>query len=363
MSNLFNYRFYRLINNSVRRRKFTSSLFSIDSNEVNREKRRFINTNKSDDKRVKNKSYVNKITANDRKNSTEFAGITNDSLKTLDINQMAFSITVTEMKRFLDNHNIKVSDGRTCLSIDCPFCASKANRLNSIHSLIDSKLFINKKTSNFICYSCEVSGTWISLVELISNLKSGKKGNKTDMNLMRSSADLFGDRQSEELLKEIIEKSQSICALSDDDFTSVINTFGLNGFTKSSLKYFDVRVSKGFDQLILPFKSCYDKNRITALKVIELKDESERTESNRYVQRIIPNDTKLSIFGLNQHLAKGSSADHLVITDSPIDAMAVTQQTGLPSVSLPLTGISSQLRPEVLPFLEAFNKVNICYTV
>ena len=363
MSFLLNHRFYCLLNNSIKRRKVNSLFIAINSNEVNHQKRRFINTNKFDDKKAETKSGVKHFETSMNKklrNKAEIGTNSRGLLKTLDADEMAFKITVTEMKRFLEKNGIKVSTGRTCLSIDCPFCASKANQLNSINNSIDSKLFINKKTSNYICYSCEISGNWISFAELISNLKSSRKSSKQESLLLKPNTNLFGDHSLEKLLKPILDKSITIDDLTEDQFNSLINTFGLNDLTKSSLKYFEVRVSKDLNQLILPFKSCYDKNKITSLKVIELREESGRMDSDRYIEKVIPNDTKLSIFGLNQHLSRASSADHLVITDSPIDAIAVTQETNIPSISLPFKGMSSQLRPEVLPFFEGFKKVNIC---
>ena len=370
MNKLFNYRFYCLINNSIKRTKLNSNSLKtmiVDNcGPICGHNKRLINTIEKIGKNVKNKSFerlsnnneINDNFENNYKSRAQMKDESNEVLKTLDANEMAFNITVTEMKRFLQNNKIKVTDGRTCLSIDCPFCSSRPKPLNSMNKSFDSKLYINKKTSNFICYSCETSGVWISFVELISSLKS-KKSNKKDLILPKVNTDLFGDENTKNLLNQIMENSLTIDDLTEEQLKEVKNKFNLNCFTKSSLKYFDVCVSKDLKQLIFPFKSCYNKNSINALKIIELNEEKQGIDSKKFVERVVPNDTKLSVFGLNQHFLKNCSFDELVITDSPLDAIAVTQQTNIPSVSMPLNGRAANIRPEVLPFFEKFKKVNI----
>ena len=369
MNKLLNYRFYCLLNNTIKGRKFDPNLLKTKVTENNRQLRRLINTIDKSDKNVKNtnksiEKHLNcdQISDNQKKRHKSGATIddqTNDIIKTLDVNQMAFSLTVTEMKRFLQNRKIKVNDGRTCLSIDCPFCKSRTKPLNSMNNSIDSKIFFNKKTSSFICYSCETSGNWISFVELISSHRS-RKSNKNETLLPEVNTDLFGTADTERQLNQMMENSVTIDDLNEEELNFVKNQFDLNCLTKTSLKYFDIRFSKDFNQLIIPYKSCFDKNKINALKVIELNEDIDNTNQNKFVDKLVPNEPILSVFGLNQHFLSDSSFDELVITDSPIDAMAVTQQTNIPCVSVPSNGISKNLRPEVLPFFESFKKVNIC---
>jgi hypothetical protein len=356
MNEILSFRLFNLMNGFVNKR-------AVRLIKYNLRQKRYININsgKSNDKVVKNnkKSFVNKSNNNfefkENQTKTINNSVKSDSylIKTLNMDQMAFRVTVTEMERFLVNNKMNVLKGRTCLSLKCPFCHHLNDQnLNQINETIDSTLFLNKTTSDYICYSCERSGNWTQFVEMVSNLKTNNKLNKNDF---KTHSNLFPDQKTLKQINDVFEKSLSFDKLSEEQIKLVYDKFNLNAITKSSLEYFDVCVSRDFNQLIIPFKSCYNKNTITGIQLIEFNN-----EENKLTQKLIPSDMRLSVFGLNEQLVNNCSFDELVITDSPLDAIAVTQETNIPCVSFASYGMWAQFRPEILPFFEQFKKVNIC---
>jgi hypothetical protein len=357
MHEILTFRSFNLMNGFVN--KTTVRLIK-----YNLRQKRYINSGKSNDKVVKNnkKSFVNKINNNFelKENQTKTFNnlVKSDSnlMKTLNVDQMAFRVTVTEMQRFLANNKINVSTGRTCLSLKCPFCHHLNDQnLNQINQTIDSTLFLNKTTSDYICYSCERSGNWTQFVEIVSNFKTNNKLNKNDFVFPKIHSNLFPDQKTLKQINDIFEKSLSFDKLSAEQIKLVYDKFNLNAITKSSLQFFDICVSHDLNKLIIPFKSCYNKNTITGIQLIEFNN-----EENKLTEKLIPSDMGLSVFGLNQQLVNNCSFDELVITDSPLDAIAVTQETNIPCVSFASYGMWAQFRPEILPFFEQFKKVNIC---
>lgn len=272
-------------------------------------------------------------------------------LTTLDVKEMSICVTVSQMKRFLFNNKISLKEGPTCIRIECPFCQLKKGQ---------SSLYINKTNCTYICFSCQQTGTWTTFVELISSLHLNAKMKKTcGIQLPQIDNKLFPDEKVMKQVMDVYNSGVPFNELNETQLKLVLNQFKLNGLSGESLHAFGVRVSHDLKTLMFPFDA-WGKHKIVGLKLIESKGDSGKESSRDFHEKLIPSDIPLGVFGLNKI---NPSCEEIVICETAKDAIAINQETGLASIAFPSHVELAHLRPEALPCLETFKKVNICFSV
>ncbi|KAK2820651.1 hypothetical protein Q5P01_023610 [Channa striata] len=257
-------------------------------------------------------------------------------------------ITVTDIKQYLRSKDIPFHDGYSCLHIPSIFASSSAGK--------DSfSLFIDKTTGQFLCKDTLVEGSWEDLQDCLEVMQ--KEGQD-----FLSPHVLLGYPESveeqEERARELMEvqriwsSSVPLTDLPDDKAQLIKTMFQITKISNATLKKFGVRLFKPTKSLVFPWFSGLDSS-VKGVKL--LSAQTTDSEKVTYNEATVPKcSSYYNLFGLP---LVGRMDSEVVLTARELDTLAVTQATGLPSVSLP-RGVSC-LPPVLLPYLEQFKRVTL----
>ncbi|XP_072229909.1 twinkle mtDNA helicase [Leuresthes tenuis] len=257
-------------------------------------------------------------------------------------------ITVTDIKQYLRSKEIPFHDGYSCLHIPSIFIDSSPKK--------DSfSLFIDKTTGQFLCKETLVEGSWEDLQDCLEVMQKDGQDFLSPHVLLGYPESVEEQEQMERDLREVQEiwsSSLPFTDLHEDEVQLIKTMFQVTKISNATLKKFGVRLFRPTKSLVFPWFGGPD----CSLKGIKLLS-AQRTDNDTvaYNEATVPKCTSYyNLFGLPLVSRMDSE---VVLTGHELDALAVSQATGLPSVALP-RGVSC-LPPVLLPYLEQFKRVTL----
>lgn len=255
--------------------------------------------------------------------------------------------SLKQIEHFLTSRKLTFERGHTSLIGNCPLCASKAQSIEEKGSA--RTLYINKTTGSHFCKNCGLSGTW-------SQFKKIHEGNiSQEANKFSSNGNHV--ESSSDLARQIWEKSTSLTQCDHEMWEKFINHFSVKELRRDVLEKFQVRFvehefkeqngrSRKYECILFPW---YDvsKETVRGVKLVRLGSDSSDS-----CIAIEPRQGFLGLFGWN---TVDSEKKEVVLTSNEFDAIAVSQSTMYPVISLPMG--TNSLPLEVLPQLEQFEKI------
>ncbi|XP_028651579.1 twinkle protein, mitochondrial [Erpetoichthys calabaricus] len=261
-------------------------------------------------------------------------------------------LNVTEIRQYLRSKDILFYDGYCCLHTASLF---KQRSEGSDSTERDNfSLFIDKTTGQFLCKESLVEGTWEDFQDCIEVMQ--KEGRSfLSPNVLVGFPDSEEEQEEKEMdhreMQQIWSNSIVLSDLPEDDAHLIKIMFGIGKISNGTLKKFGVRFFKPTKSLVFPWL-CNRNNSIKGLKLLSADCQGDDVV---YSEATFPKpNTYHNLFGLS---LVGPKDNEVVLTGQEIDAMAVSQATGLPSVALP-RGVSC-LPPVLLPYLEQFRKITL----
>uniref|UniRef100_A0A3P8RT35 Twinkle mtDNA helicase n=1 Tax=Amphiprion percula TaxID=161767 RepID=A0A3P8RT35_AMPPE len=257
-------------------------------------------------------------------------------------------VTITDIKQYLRSKDLSFHDGYSCLHIPSIFVEASARK--------DSfSLFIDKTTGQFLCKDTLVEGSWEDLQDCLEVMQKEEQDFLSPHVLLGYLESVEEQEERERELREVQSIWSSSVPLSDlpeDEAELIKAMFQITKISNATLKKFSVRLFKPTKSLVFPWFGGPD----SSLKGIKLLL-AQRTDSDRvtYNEATVPKSSSYyNLFGLPLVSRVDSE---VVVTGQELDALAVSQATGLPSVALP-RGVSC-LPPILLPYLEQFKRVTL----
>lgn len=255
--------------------------------------------------------------------------------------------SLKQIEHFLTSRKLTFERGHTSLIGNCPLCASKAQSIEEKGNA--RTLYINKTTGSHFCKNCGLSGTW-------SQFKKIHEGNiSQEANKFSSNGNHV--ESSSDLARQIWEKSTSLTQCDHEMWEKFINHFSVKELRRDVLEKFQVRFvehefkeqngrSRKYECILFPW---YDvsKETVRGIKLVRLGSDSSDS-----CIAIEPRQGFLGLFGWN---TVDSEKKEVVLTSNEFDAIAVSQSTMYPAISLPMG--TNSLPLEVLPQLEQFEKI------
>lgn len=255
--------------------------------------------------------------------------------------------SLKQIEHFLTSRKLTFERGHTSLIGNCPLCASKAQSIEEKGNA--RTLYINKTTGSHFCKNCGLSGTW-------SQFKKIHEGNiSQEANKFSSNGNPV--ESSSDLARQIWEKSTSLTQCDHEMWEKFINHFSVKELRRDVLEKFQVRFvehefkeqngrSRKYECILFPW---YDvsKETVRGVKLVRLGSDSSDS-----CIAIEPRQGFLGLFGWN---TVDSEKKEVVLTSNEFDAIAVSQSTMYPAISLPMG--TNSLPLEVLPQLEQFEKI------
>lgn len=255
--------------------------------------------------------------------------------------------SLKQMEHFLSSRKVLFQHGHTSLIASCPFCASKEEETDKAKIFT---LYINKTTGSHFCNNCGSSGSW-------RQFKMAFHEGPSKESIKPHSIDSHSKR-NDDLSSQIWEKSTALTQCNDDVWEKLIKQFSIKELRRDMLEKFQVRFTehefkdpngktKKHDCILFPW---YDaaKPVVKGVKLVKLQ-ESDSSDSSIAIE---PRQGFLGLFGWN---TVDAEAKEVVLTLTEFDAIAVSQSTSYPAISLPLG--ANSLPIEVLPQLEQFEKI------
>ncbi|MEQ2283651.1 hypothetical protein AMECASPLE_013725 [Ameca splendens] len=257
-------------------------------------------------------------------------------------------ITVTDIKQYLRSKDIPFHDGYSCLHIPSIFI-NPSTRKDSF------SLFIDKTTGQFLCKDTLVEGSWEDLQDCLEVMQKDEEDSLSPRVLLGYPESLEEQEERERELREvqgIWSSSVPFTDLQDEEAQLIKTMYQITKISNATLKRFGVRLFKPTKCLVFPWFGGPD----SSLKGIKLLS-AQRIDAEKvtYNEATVPKSCSyFNLFGLPLVSRMDSE---VVVTGSELDALAVSQGTGLPSVALP-RGVSC-LPPALLPYLEQFKRVTL----
>ncbi|KAJ8416153.1 hypothetical protein AAFF_G00381750 [Aldrovandia affinis] len=263
-------------------------------------------------------------------------------------------ITVTDIKQYLRSKEIPFNDGYSCLHVPSLFLEPTAGpRGPEVAGKDGFTLFIDKTTGQFLCKDTLVEGSWEDFQDCVEvMLKEGRTSLGPDVLLGYPESPEEQEERELELreVQRIWSASASFSNLPEEEAQLVKTMFRMGKVTNATLKRFGVRFFKPTKSLVFPWFGGRDSS-LRGLKLLTAKCGAD--DAVTYVDATIPKPAAYhNLFGLP---LVGRKDLEVVLTGYEVDAMAVSQATGLPSLALP-RGVSC-LPPGLLPYLEQFKRV------
>ncbi|XP_015242865.1 PREDICTED: twinkle protein, mitochondrial [Cyprinodon variegatus] len=257
-------------------------------------------------------------------------------------------ITVTDIKQYLRSKEIPFHDGYSCLHIPSIFI-DPSTRKDSF------SLFIDKTTGQFLCKDTLVEGSWEDLQDCLEVMQKEEQSSLSPHVLLGYPESPEEQEERERELREvqgIWSRSVTFTDVLEEEAQLIKTMFQITKISNATLKKFGVRLFKPTKSLVFPWFGGPD----SSLKGIKLLS-AQRVDAEKvvYNEATVPKcSSYFNLFGL---ALVNRMDSEVVVTGSELDALAVSQSTGLPSVALP-RGVSC-LPPALLPYLEQFKRVTL----
>ncbi|XP_014668437.1 PREDICTED: twinkle protein, mitochondrial-like isoform X2 [Priapulus caudatus] len=274
--------------------------------------------------------------------------------KSLSFEAMA-PVSLNDIKKFLNDNNIKFQQGFACIVLSCPLCCGKGISLDQMDNF-----FINMTTGMFLCHQCKRSGSWALFQDYVGLIYASraKSASKTKATTKKKSEQLVKvqlppaklDPAYQEDVKVAQELYNNAIPYENIDETTLLRVNDALGvqFKHETMKKYRVRYRD--DALLFP---CYhiDKS-LVGVKSLQLVGEKEEC-----IESQMPRcDQHGGLFGWHT-VTRGH--EEVVLTASELDAIAANQETKMPALSLP-RGISN-LPQEALALLEQFKRITLWF--
>ncbi|KAG7492578.1 hypothetical protein MATL_G00015770 [Megalops atlanticus] len=263
----------------------------------------------------------------------------------------ATSVTVTEIKQYLRSKEIPFHDGYSCLHAPSFFLERGRERLGRE----GFSLFIDKTTGQFLCKETLVEGSWEDLQDCVEVMqKEGRASLSPDVLLGYPESQEEQEARESELreVQRIWSASTPFSDLPEEEAQLVKTMFGMGKIANATLKKFGVRFFKPTKSLVFPWFGGRDL-ALRGLKLLSAR--CEEAGGVAYADATLPRPSAYhNLFGLP---LVGRKDLEVVLTGREVDALAVSQATGLPCLALP-RGVSC-LPPALLPYLEQFRRVTL----
>ncbi|CAN9508644.1 unnamed protein product [Ophioblennius macclurei] len=265
----------------------------------------------------------------------------------------AAPVTVTDIKQYLRSKDVPFHDGYSCLHIPSVFVDGGAGGAGAKKDPLS--LFVDKTTGQFLCKETLVEGSWEDLQDCLEVMQKEQRGSLSPQVLLGypDSPEEQEERQRElEEVQRIWSSSVGLGDLPEDEAHIVKTMFQITKISNSTLKKFGVRLFRPTKSLVLPWFGGPD----SSLKGVKLLSaQTADPDQFRLQDATVPRSScYYNLFGL---ALVGRMDPEVVLTGHELDAVAVHQATGLPSVALP-RGVSV-LPPALLPYLEQFKRVTL----
>ena len=231
----------------------------------------------------------------------------------------------SDIEEVLEHRRLPFKKGYTCYITKCESCCQQDDVMTT---------YVNNRNGNVLCRNCGLKYDWKSFKNRSMTREKTKshtlKPQKFEFELQNPNEHLSWSSS-----KKISEKSKER-----------FSCYELHKIYSSTFEQFNVRISGNDDSLILPY---YD---ITKQHVVSLKKYFVGEEQ----PIIVKNSDDVHLFGW-QNIEP--EQNEVVLTSNEFDSLAVTQATRMPSLALPFG--ASALPPEILPFLEQFDKIYLWF--
>ncbi|KAK5578749.1 hypothetical protein RB653_008422 [Dictyostelium firmibasis] len=251
--------------------------------------------------------------------------------------------------------------GKQIIVKECPLCHDTKGKFDNFW-----KLYISRETAAFFCHRCGCKGSWIDLKVNLGDLSLDHSNHKS---IIKSTPSSKTSSTSSPTSSTNEEPTVSIADLKKMlNYSNELNNHqdvikkltgkekGERGLSKEVLDFYKVGVtSQQFffnDEwqehkcITFPWTSLDKKGNV---QVHRCKLRSTKEKS---LQRIEPKGGKWGFFGWH---TVPLDAKEIILTEGEYDAMAVYQETRIPTISLP-NGANS-LPIALLPMLERFEKI------
>uniref|UniRef100_A0A8B9Z7R4 Twinkle mtDNA helicase n=1 Tax=Anas platyrhynchos TaxID=8839 RepID=A0A8B9Z7R4_ANAPL len=235
---------------------------------------------------------------------------------------LSLPVSVTEIRRYLREQGLPFHDGHSCLHAPSLFTPGPAAP--------PFTLFIDKTTGGFLCTATLAEGTWQDLQAAVELRHRGLPPPSLMRMMRRRKTE---GRRAREAARRIWERALPLWELL---------AFGIAQLADATLKRFGVRYLRAARALVFPWFAPRDG----ALRGLKLVGATEETFP-RF-------DAYHNLFGLP---LVGRRDTEVVLTGRELDALALHQATGVPSLALPRG--ATCLPPALLPYLEQFKRVTL----
>ncbi|KAJ8264531.1 hypothetical protein GJAV_G00150370 [Gymnothorax javanicus] len=256
-------------------------------------------------------------------------------------------ITVTDIKQYLRSKEIPFRDGYSCLHVPSLFLEPKEGTGFS--------LFIDKTTGQFLCKETQVEGSWEDFQDCLEVMRQEGRSSLSS-NVLLGYPESPEEQEVREMELREVQRiwlaSVTFSDLPDEEAQLVRTMFRIEKISNATLKRFSVRLFKPTKSLVFPWFGGRDSS-LRGLKLLTAKSGGDGAVT--YTEATLPKPSAYyNLFGLPLITRKDAE---VVLTGREVDALAVSQATGLPSLTLP-RGVSC-LPPVLLPYLEQFRKVTL----
>lgn len=242
------------------------------------------------------------------------------------------AVSVTEIRRYLREQGLPFHDGHSCLHAPSLFTPGPAAP--------PFTLFIDKTTGGFLCTATLAEGTWQDLQAAVELRHRGLPPPSLHEDDEEEEDE---GRRAREAARRIWERALPLWELLDEEESRATKAaFGIAQLADATLKRFGVRYLRAARALVFPWFAPRDG----ALRGLKLVGATEETFP-RF-------DAYHNLFGLP---LVGRRDTEVVLTGRELDALALHQATGVPSLALPRG--ATCLPPALLPYLEQFKRVTL----
>ncbi|GAB1302469.1 Twinkle mtDNA helicase [Apodemus speciosus] len=251
-------------------------------------------------------------------------------------------VTTTEIRQYLRAHGIPFQDGHSCLRAPSPFVGSSDIKNQKNDATTSFCLFIDKTTGHFLCMTSLAEGSWEDLQASVEGRGDGAKEGV----LLREGPEA---EDREEVLR-IWNRAIPLWELPDPEETQLARVmFGLTKVTDDTLRKFSVRYLRSARSLVFPW---FTPGSL-GLRGLKLLGAEGQENGVQYIETTIPRPGVYhNLFGLP--LISRRDVE-VVLTSRELDSLALSQATGLPTLSLPRGTVC--LPPSLLPYLEQFRRI------
>ncbi|XP_078041603.1 mitochondrial DNA helicase isoform X2 [Augochlora pura] len=240
------------------------------------------------------------------------------------------NISYLNLKQFFKERSLSITDGHTCITLDCPIC-SNAKKC--------SKLYINKTTGFFICTKCKHNGSWEILDKFLLLEKSGKKFK--EFNELK--ANLQVEKSFNKEWENIKKNCQNIKDLTIEEYNTLLNDFVFPPVSSEDLSQLNCIYEKASCTLHFPLVGLNDsivgyKSLTTNSVVVQTIPASGVSGCIKYKQQSSRNDNTAVVVGTIQDLLA-----------------LVLQKSASTIICLPYN--LQHLPQELLPCMESYKKL------